>query len=345
MSVKDEIFEQPQVLKGKLDSQRDAVNKIAAEIKQRDIKYVFLAARGTSDHAGLYAKYLFGLNNQLPIALAAPSIFSVYQRSLDLSQALVLGISQSGKSPDIVRVLEEGRKQGSMTLAITNEAESPLGTTSEFLLDIKAGKEKAVAATKTYTSELLTIAMLSAALAGNESQFETLKQLPKLAEEALEIDAYIERTINRYFYMDQCVVLGRGFNYATAFEWSLKLKEMTYIVADPYSSADFRHGPIAVVERGFPILAVNPSGAVHSDMLSLLQKLKNELHAELIMISDKAESLNLANTSLKLPENLPEWISPIISIIPAQLFCYHLAKIKEYDFNQPRGLSKVTETM
>jgi glucosamine--fructose-6-phosphate aminotransferase (isomerizing) len=344
MGLRTEIFQQPEVLRQLLESQRSHVKEIARELGSRDVKYIFLAARGTSDNAGLYLKYLFGSYNRLPIALAAPSLFSMYQQPPDLGSSLVLGISQSGKSPDIVSVLSEGRKQGVPTLAITNKTDSPLAEAAEYVIDIKAGKEKAVAATKTYTAQLLAVAMLSAALAGDDARFEALNQLADYAEKALALEPHIECIVERFYYMTLCVVLGRGYNYATAYEWALKLKELAYVVAEPYSSADFMHGPIAIVERGFPIMAVLPSGAVYQDLLAVVRKLKESYKAELLVISNRDEALELGSTQLRLPSDIPEWISPLVSIVPAQLFSYHLTRIKGFDTESPRGLKKVTET-
>jgi glucosamine--fructose-6-phosphate aminotransferase (isomerizing) len=162
--------------------------------------------------------------------------------------------------------------------------------------------------------------------------------------EVLRQDEHIARLAPRYRYMQQCVVLGRGYNYATAFEWSLKLKELTYVVAEPYSSADFRHGPIAVVADGFPVLAVAPGGAVFADMLSLLQKLVQERRAELLVISDQPQALELATSPIPLPANVPEWLTPLVSIVPGQLFSYWLTAVKGYNTEAPRGLNKVTRT-
>ncbi|MEA3342060.1 MAG: SIS domain-containing protein [Chloroflexota bacterium] len=344
MGLKEEIFEQPETLQRLLDTQTAHVAHIARAIRQREVNYVFLAARGTSNNAGLYAKYLWGAFNQFPIALAAPSLFSIYDRPPALKNSLVVGISQSGQSPDIVSVLAEGKRQSAPTLAITNDAESPLAQAAEFVIDISAGAEKAVAATKTYTAQLLAIAMLSAALSEDGDRRAALQRPPEWVAQALALDATIAQAAERYRYMDQCVVLGRGYNYATASEWSLKLKELTYVVAEPYSSADFQHGPIAIVEPGFPMLAVAPGGAVYADMLALLSRLADKNQAELLVISDAEEALALGHTSLRLPSGVPEWLSPMVSIVPAQLFCYHLTRAKGYNPEAPRGLSKVTLT-
>lgn len=344
MTLHSEIFEQPERLASLLDEQKQTVIKIARVIRSRDVQYAFLAARGTSDNAGRYANYLWGAHNQLPMALATPSLFTYYQSPPRLRNALVVGVSQSGQSPDIVSVLEEGRRQNCLTLAITNAPDSPLAAAADFVLDIRAGEEKAVAATKTYTAELMAIAMLSAALSNSDERWGQLASVPEWARYVLKLDDEIAQMTQRYRYMSQCVVLGRGFNYATAFEWALKLKELTYIIAEPYSSADFQHGPIAMVEGGFPVLAVAPKGKVYDSMKDMLTRLRKDRNAELVVISDDADSLALAQSPIQLPPQIPEWLTPIVGIIPAQLFACHLTTVKGFDTESPRNITKVTET-
>jgi glucosamine--fructose-6-phosphate aminotransferase (isomerizing) len=344
MTLHSEIFEQPQRLASLLDHQKNTVLEIARAIQSRNVQYAFLAARGTSDNAGRYANYLWGAHNGLPLALATPSLFTYYQQPPRLNNGLVVGVSQSGQSPDIVSVLEEARRQNCLTIAITNIAESPLAKAADFVLDVQAGDEKAVAATKTYTAELMAIAMISAALADSQERWNELASVAQWAQQALLLDEQISRMAQRYRYMNHCVVLGRGFNYATAFEWALKLKELTYLIAEPYSSADFQHGPIAMVEGGFPVLAVAPSGKVHDSMLDMLTRLRRQRDAELVVISDDADTLALAQSPIQLAAQIPEWLTPIVSIIPAQLFACHLTEVKGYDTDKPRNLTKVTET-
>ncbi len=344
MSLHNEIFEQPKRLKNLLYHQRTTAEQIAAKIRARDIKYVFLAARGTSDNAGRYANYLWGAFNRLPIALATPSLFTYYAQPPRLDGALVVGVSQSGKSPDIVSVLEEGRRQGCLTLTVTNAPDSPLAQAADLVFDIQAGPEKAVAATKTYTTELMALAMISAAMRGEAQGWQELEKVPAWVEELLGQDTEIERMVQRYRYMNQCVVLGRGFNYATAFEWALKLKELTYIIAEPYSSADFQHGPIAMVEGGFPVLAVTPQGKVFDSMLEMLTHLHQSQNAELVVISDEERALRLAQSPIRLPAGIPEWLTPLVAIVAGQLFACHLTRAKGYDTEKPRSITKVTET-
>ena len=344
MTLQSEIFEQPERLAHLLHSQRETAEKIAAAIHQRNIRYVFLAARGTSDNAGRYANYLWGAQNQLPLALATPSLFTYYNRPPKLDGALVVGISQSGQSPDIVSVIEEGHRQSCLTLSITNAPDSPLARSADLVLNIQAGDERAVAATKTYTTELMAIAILSAALADDKTLWRELGKVSGWAEKVLRQDVPIARMAERYRYMRQCVVLGRGFNYCTAFEWALKLKELTYTVAESYSSADFQHGPIAMVEGGFPVLAVAPRGKVFDSMLEMLGRLRGDQLAELVVISDDKRALSLAQSPIQLPDGMPEWLTPIVSIIPAQLFTYHLTRAKGLNPEKPRTIAKVTET-
>lgn len=344
MSLIAEIFQQAEVISKLLENQMSHVGQIARKIRLDPPAYVFIAARGTSDNAGRYANYVWGSINHLPVALATPSLFSIYHQPPRLKDALVVGISQSGQSPDIVSVLEEARRQGVPTLAIVNAPDSPLAAAADWVVDICAGEEKAVAATKTYTAQLMAIAMLAAALQGDPELQRSLTQVAGWIQLVLDQSESILRQAERYRYMERCVVLGRGYNYATAFEWSLKLKELSYVVAEPYSSADFLHGPIAIVEPGFPILAVAPSGKVYESFLALLRRLKQEQAAELVVISDQEEALTLAQTPLRLPPGVPEWLSPLVAIVPAQLFAYSLTRVKGYDTEAPRSIRKVTET-
>jgi glucosamine--fructose-6-phosphate aminotransferase (isomerizing) len=344
MSLHSEIRDQPACLRRLLSTQRRTAEKIAQRIQGKDIRLVYVAARGTSENAGRYANYVWGVMNRLPVALAAPSLFTFYDSPPKLKGAFVVGISQSGRSPDIVSVLVEGKRQGCFTLAITNAIDSPLAVAADFVLNIEAGQEEAVAATKTYNAELMAIAMLSAAINQDESRWRELARVPDWVDQVIANDNGFATKIEPYHSISSCVVLGRGFNYATAYEWALKLKELAHVEAQPYSSADFLHGPITMVDGGFPILAVIPSGAVYGSMMEVLTKLRQDWSAELVLISDTEEAAKLAQTWLALPREIPEWLSPLVSIVPAQLFCYHLALARGYDTESSQGIHKVTET-
>ncbi len=343
MTMRSEIAEQPDVFREALGRNRDALASIAEQLGKDSFSYALIAARGTSDNAARYAKYLWAAHNQIPVALAAPSLFTSYERPPRLDGALVVGISQSGESPDLVSVMAEARHQGRPTLAITNEPLSPLAAQADMIINIAAGEELAVAATKTYTAQLLAVAMLSAALDPTESG-DVLDELPGYVDEVLAHDDEIAAIASNFADMRACAVLGRGYNHSTAFEWALKLQEVTYALAHPYSTADFRHGPIAVVEPGFPIMAVAPNGPLFDDMMELLSELTVERHSRSVVISNRQEALATCRYGIALP-HMPEWVSPIPSIVAAQLFTYHLGTIKGLNTDQPRGLSKVTKTI
>ncbi len=339
-----EIHEQPAAVARLLQENQEVIKALAAEIRRRDISHVMIAARGTSDNAARYAKYLFGAHNRLPVALATPSLFTIYRQPPLFGNALVLGISQSGKSPDIVSVLAEARRQGALTAAITNIPGSDLARTADFVLPLHAGEELAVAATKTYTTELAAIALLSTLLGGDAQRLEQLMQMPDRMAQVFEIEQDIPRVAERYRYLSACVTVGRGYNYATAFELALKLKELTYTVVEPYSSADFLHGPLALVQHGFPVIVIAPSGKMLPEMREFMATVKGR-QAELLIISDDDATLADARIPLRLPEGAPEWLSPLITILPGQLLAMYLAAARDYDIDQPRGIHKVTETI
>ena len=344
MSLWGEICEQPAVLDRLLRTQLSAAREVAAAVRAAGVRWVMIAARGSSDNAALYAQYVWGGRNGLAVAMATPSLFTVYGSPPRLAGALVVGISQSGQSPDIRSVLAEATRQGAPTLAITNEPESPLATEADRVLLTCAGPERSIAATKTYTSQLMAIAMLSAALRDDAGDVRALERLPEAVQASLDGDALVAELAQRHRAMARCVVLGRGFHYATVCEWALKLEELTYVMAEPWSAADFRHGPMAMAGQELTVLAVAPDGAVYPDVAALLAALVRDRGVDLVALSDREEVLALARTPLRLPAGLPEWLSPVAGIVPAQLFCVHLARAMGRDTEAPRGLSKVTRT-
>jgi glucosamine--fructose-6-phosphate aminotransferase (isomerizing) len=338
----DEIHEQPQAL-GRLLANLDAVRAAVAALRAAEYRYVLIAARGTSDNAGVYGKYLLGAWNGLPVALAAPALFTQYERPPRLDGALVLGISQSGASPDICTVVEEARRQGAPTLAITNTPGSRLAQAAEQVIALHAGPERSVPATKTYTAQLLALAMFSALLSDDADRLAALAAVPAAVAETLALNADLGPRLARYAAMRDTTVVARGYNLSTALEVALKIKETTRLGAHPYSSADFRHGPIVVVDQGYPIVVVAPSGRTYADMRDLVSEL-DARGADQIIISDQEELLAKAQTPLRLPAGIPEWLSPIAAVVPGQLLAAHLGEARGLDPDRPRGLSKVTET-
>lgn len=341
--LEQEIHEQPDVIRQLIDAEWSNVQAIRQKIADFNPEFVHIAARGTSDNAGRYAQYLFGIHAGLPVALATPSVHTLYEASPRLGRALVIGISQSGQSEDIRRVVEDGRKQGALTVSITNDAQSPMAQASEYHIPLHAGTEKAVAATKSYTAQLTAVAMLGAALNGSTEMIAELQKLPDYTNRTLKLSDGIRGWAERYRYMERLVTLGRGYNYCTAFEVGLKIKELCYVVGQEFSEADFRHGPIAVIQPGFPVITVAMSGKALLVILDLLHKL-GERQAECLVISNDDSALGMGHKAMRVPE-LPEWLSPIVGVIPGQVFAMSLAAAKGYDLDQPRGLTKVTYTI
>jgi glucosamine--fructose-6-phosphate aminotransferase (isomerizing) len=261
-----------------------------------------------------------------------------------MADALVVGISQSGRSPDIVAVLDEARRQGALTVALTNDADSPLADTADHVIDVLAGPEFATAATKTYTTELLAAALLSAALdPPTPDESRDLAGLPALISTALQEEPHARDLATAHAERQRAVVLGRGYSYASAREWALKLQELALVAAMPYSAADFEHGPLALAEPGLPVLAVAPSGPELGAQVALLTRLKEDHGARLLVISDAAAAREI-DEGLALPTGIPPWLAPIVEILPAQLYAYHLTVARGLDPEHPRSINKVTET-
>jgi len=339
--MRSELGESPTIVERLLDGAVAQVDEVAARMRTRGLDLAIIAARGTSDHAALYAQYVLGARNGIVVAPASPSLASLYGAPPRMGTALVIGISQSGRSPDVVAVLEASRRQGALTVAVTNEPDSELAAAAECLIELDAGEEKAIAATKTYVAEMTVIAMLSAALSADDESRDQLRLVPGAIRAALEQEPAIAKLAADWADEDRCAVLARGFNYATAREWALKLKEVAYVLADPYSAADFQHGPIALVERGFPILAIATSGPAFAGMAELLTRL-HQYGARMLILSDAASLGGLGDVVVL--QAVPEWLSPLVAIVPAQLFAYHVARARGLDLEHPRGLSKVTLT-
>lgn len=302
-----EIREQPEALARLIDHELGRVAELAAAARARGPSMLFLAARGTSDNAAVYAKYLAEIVLAIPAALAAPSVSTLYQVSLKLDRALVLGVSQSGRAADAIEVLRRARESGELTGAITNDPESPMAAAAEHPLYCHAGPERSLPATKTYTASLALLYALVAHLAGDAALLDDLKRVPELVGEALKLEEQIAHRVERYRYMDKCVVLARGLHLGTALETALKLSETSYLRAQPFGAADFLHGPIAVVEEGNPCILFAPAGKTYPVMVELTEALEKR-NAETIILSDQEELLARATMPLRIPST-PEFLA------------------------------------
>jgi len=340
----EEIREQPSALARTFAGSMRRVEAFRKLIERRRPKLIVLVARGTSDNAALFGRYLLEITTGIPVALAAPSIVTLYRARPAYRDALVVGISQSGESTDTNMVIEQAREAGALTLGITNERASALARIAEHVFLVRAGKEKSVAATKTYTGQLLMLYLLAYAL-GGRVRVGDLERLPELVV-VLKLETQIRELSERYRFMSHAVVVGRGLNYANAFEFALKLMETCYVVAERFSSADFLHGPIALVEPSFPVFAFAPPGVTWGSIGQTLAKLRG-LRAEIVAITDPAnrEVEGTATRVIRIPRRIREALTPIPYIVPAQIFTACLAGEKGLDPDRPRTLSKVTLTI
>jgi len=341
----DEIREQPAALERTLRQERGPIERLRAIFERRRPRFIMLAARGTSDNAAQFGRYLLEIATGIPVTLAAPSVFTLYQARLQLDDALVIAISQSGESTDTNLVLERARGQGARTLGITNEAGSALARIAQHVFLVHAGREQSVAATKTYTGQLLMLYLVAYAL-GAKIEAEQLAKLPEWANCALQLEPEIAHRAERYRSMDHAVVVGRGLNYANAFEFALKLMETCYVVAARFSTADLLHGPIAMVEQSFPAFLFAPAGVTWPGMREMVERLAH-LKAETLLFTDRSnrEASAMGGRAIVLPVSIDELFTPIPFIIPAQLFAALLAEQKGLDPDRPRTLSKVTKTL
>jgi glucosamine--fructose-6-phosphate aminotransferase (isomerizing) len=351
----DEIRQQPEAIERTLIAEWGRAEQLRQYFSKHPVRTIILAARGTSDNAAQFGRYLLEITTGVPVSLAAPSVTTLYRSRLQWQDTAVVAISQSGESTDTNLVLEEAKRNGAFTIGITNETESTLARLADHAFLVRAGKEKSVAATKTYTGQLACLYLLAYAL-GAPLCREDLQHLPDDAAAALETEREIQSRAERYCFMEHAVCIGRGLNYSNSFEFALKLMETCYVVAERFSSADLLHGPIAMLEASFPAFLFCPSGVTWKPMSELLQKLKT-IRAETLVITDRSngsavESQTLKQKPIIIPATLsthdvlPEDIfTPIPFIIPAQLFAGSLAEVKGLDPDRPRTLSKVTQTV
>ncbi len=351
----DEIRQQPEAIERTLLAEWGHAEQLRQHFNKHPVRTIILAARGTSDNAAQFGRYLLEITTGIPVSLAAPSVITLYRSQLQLQGAALVAISQSGESTDTNLVLEEAKKQGAFTIGITNENESTLARIADHVFLVRAGKEKSVAATKTYTGQLACLYLLAYALGAPLCQ-EDLQHLPEDASAALDTEDEVRSRAERYCFMEHAVCIGRGLNYSNSFEFALKLMETCYVVAERFSSADLLHGPIAMLEASFPAFLFCPPGVTWNPMSELLGKLK-AIGAETLVITDRShestlERQKLTQKPIVIPaalskhDNLPEDIfTPIPFIIPGQLFAASLAEVKGINPDQPRTLSKVTQNM
>src|SRR5438067_3107773 len=340
--LETELREQPAALARLLDQQGGRAAEVGAALRGDDVRYVVIASRGSSSNAARYAQYVLGRAHRVPVMFATPSLYTIYEQPPRLDGAVVVGISQSGASPDVASVLAEARRQGRPTIALTNVSDSPLAREADAVLPLEAGEEHAVAATKTYLNSLGAIALLFAASDGPVAEGE-LGRMPELVREQIALSLETAPPLHEYADIVGATVVARGVNYATAFEIALKIRELSGLVVEAYSPADLMHGPIAAIRPGWPVVIVAPTGPARPSVEDLVLPLR-ERGARIIAVSDVSAVLRRAQTRLPLVARVPEWLSPLTAVIPGQLTALRLAQLRGLDIDSPAGLKKVTLT-
>ena len=341
--LEHELREQPQALARLIEKQRAYAEGTRELFARKDVQYILIASRGSSSNAARYAQYLLGRAHRVPVAFATPSLFTLYEQPPRLDGALVIGISQSGKSPDVVEVVEEARRQGRPTIALTNAPSSPLGRAADGVLKLEAGKEQAVAATKTYVNSLGAVALLFATTTGDAHALDELQRIPERLARQLDQSWLDAAEIDRLGAVDGGTVVARGINYCTSFEIALKIRELSGLLFESYSAADLMHGPVAAIAPGWPVVAVAPSGPALGAMAEAIGKVAAR-GARTVVISDDATVRGQGEFGLALVPGVPEWLSPLVAVVPGQLVAMRLAQLRGIDLDEPLGLSKVTLT-
>jgi glucosamine--fructose-6-phosphate aminotransferase (isomerizing) len=340
--LETELEEQPRALARLIDSQADAARRIARVFAGDDVRYILIASRGSSSNAARYAQYLLGRAHRVPVMFATPSLYTVYEQPPRLDGAVVVGISQSGASPDVASVLAEARRQQRPTIALTNNPVSALAREADELLLLAAGDEHAVAATKTYLNSLGAIALLFAAADGPVAEGE-LARMPDTVGEQIALSLRAAPPLDEYAQVVGATVVARGVNYGTAFEIALKIRELSGLVVEAYSPADLMHGPIAAIRPEWPVVLVAPSGPAYASVVDVVPALRQR-GARVVAVSDVAALLREAHTRLPLVPDVAEWLTPLTAVIPGQVTALQLARLRGLDVDRPPGLAKITLT-
>ncbi|HEX2756671.1 MAG TPA: SIS domain-containing protein [Candidatus Limnocylindrales bacterium] len=353
-AMRGEIEAVPDVVGRFLAEAGPEVEAAAAAIRAADPAWVTLVARGTSDHAAIHLRYLIETELGIPAGMAAPSTVTIYGADLRWRGGLVIAVSQSGRSPDLVAVVAAARAGGAVTVAIVNDAESPLAAAADHVIDCRAGEERSVAATKSYVAQLAAGASLVAALARSGGVRDALPRLPRILADSLAVATGVvhdeSAIVAEFGASERSIVIGRGFEYPTALETALKLKETCRLFAEGYSSADFSHGPVVLTGPEVPILAIRPDGRMgplvdEGIVAALASGSVPWVVGGAAVAAAAPAGLDPARViSLPLPADLPEGLASLATILPGQLLAEAVARRRGYDPDAPPGLHKVTLT-
>lgn len=339
-----EIKEQPGALRACIEQNKDTIARLVAELKSKPIVGINIAARGTSDHAGIFAKYVAEHYLGIPVGLAAPSVVSVSKKTVQLNGFLVIGVSQSGKAEDVLAYLKSAKATGAVTVAVTNDLASPLAKEADYHIFCAAGPEVSVAATKTFTTEMLCLLSLIAAWSGSEELNRIVAVLPEAMEEAIaSLETQLPAIAAAFKDVGDCIYLSRGFTYPIALEGTLKIQETCYVRAKGYATSDFYHGPLALAGPGLHCIAVAPAGTYREEILELCQRIK-ATGADLTLITTAGCEGAPADRAVYLPVS-DEVTSVFAAAAAVQLLAYNLTLAKGLDADNPRNIQKVTITV
>ena len=337
-----EIREQPRAIHSLLEHTEE-YERVGAELRARGATTVRMVGHGSSDNAASYGVYAFGLLPRWTALRDSITLGVYYESDLDLSGAAVLGLSQSGRTPDVIAYIERARARGAFTIAVTNDPRSELAHTAEVVLPLAAGPEQAVAATKTYLNQLAALALLAAAAAGTAGQMAAdLRAVAELVDALIpDVETRVGRVANAFAYVGRMFVIGRGVEYATAREIALKLQETCRIAADSLTATDFAHGPVAALDPLFPVWAIASHDKALPAVLEAAARAR-AAGATLLASGTAAEEVVGADYVLPVPQPPTPLLAPLLSIVPGQLVAWAVAQAKGLDPDYPAGLSKVT---
>lgn len=338
--MEQEIFQQKSCLENAYKININVLEDIAAHLKHNKIKSVIFAARGSSDNSGVLFKYLFETLCKIPVSFAAPSIVTLYKSKIDYSSSLVIGVSQSGQAADVRAIIESANEQKAMTITITNYPDSPLAKAGSYHLFLDTGEEKSVAATKTFMTQMYLLGLLVGYIGEDKGLIEDLKTLPDKLDLTSKVLQQIKNEAQAFKTVNSAFILGRGYQYAIAKEFALKMQETTYIQALSYSIADFYHGPFAMISKDSFAIVLVPEDETYEDGVKMLEALKKADSQVLVLTTDK--SLD-AERKIVIP-SISKYQAPFVNIFVGQYFCLNLALAKGLNPDEPRGLKKVTVT-
>lgn len=344
INLEKEIREQPEALARVIDLNMPAIKEIVDAAKKRGVHHIYFAARGTSDHACIYAQYLFGIFAGIPCTLGTPSVFTKYGAHVDLSDSLVIGVSQSGKAEDVLAVLDSAKKDGALTVSVTNNTESPMAAAADWHLYLGCGFEGSIAATKTFTCQMMILGTMAAVWAENDALLDELKNVYKAAQAVLD-DKFddIMAFATKYQNIPGAIILGRGVSYCIALEGALKMLETNKLKMKGYPTSDFHHGPIAQVKPGDLVFVVSPAGKTDDDSAEICRKLLN-VDADVVYLTDDASKAPAGTTAFVLPATGSEFSFPYVAAMFFQLTACCMTIVRGIDPDKAGVINKITIT-